>query len=365
MTEVLLAVGTEKGLFLGRSRDRLDWEFSGPHFRMNAIYSVAADRRDGRTRLLVGADSSHWGPSVWRSDDLGASWSEPSTPAVRFPEHTGASLTRVWQLQPAGPEAPGVVYAGTEPAALFRSADGGETFTLVESLWDHPQRTEWGAGYGGQGLHTVLCDPRDPERLLVAVSSGGVYRSKDGGGSWEPSNTGLRAEFFPEENQYPEFGQCVHKIARDAVNPDRLYLQNHGGVYRSDDGGASWRSIADGLPADFGFAIAAHPHRADTAYVFPLGGADDRIPPGRHCRVFRTDDGGDSWQALAEGLPGEDHYGVVLRDALRTDDLAPAGIYFGTRTGEVYASNDEGAHWSPVLSHLPDVLCVRAAVIAD
>ncbi|KJS56742.1 glycosyl hydrolase [Streptomyces rubellomurinus subsp. indigoferus] len=363
MTEVLLAVGTEKGLFLGRSGDRLDWEFSGPHFPMNAIYSVAVDRRDGRTRLLVGADSSHWGPSVWRSDDLGASWFEPPRPAVRFPESTGASLTRVWQLQPAGPEAPGVVYAGTEPAALFRSTDGGETFGLVESLWDHPQRPEWGAGYGGQGLHTILTHPRDPQRLLVAVSSGGVYRSKDGGDSWQPSNTGLRAEFFPPDRQYPEFGQCVHKIAPDPAHPDRLYLQNHGGVYRSDDWGGSWHSIVDGLPAEFGFAVAAHPRRGDTAYLFPLGGSDDRIPPGRRCRVFRTNDGGDSWQQLAAGLPDEDHYGIVLRDALRTDDADPAGIYFGNRTGDVYGSRDEGESWRLLVSHLPDVLCVRAAVV--
>ncbi|MFD8756622.1 WD40/YVTN/BNR-like repeat-containing protein [Kitasatospora sp. NPDC059577] len=364
MTEVLLAVGTEKGLFLGRSRDRLTWEFSGPHFPMNAIYSVSVDRREGRTRILAGADSSHWGPSVWRSDDLGASWHEPARPAIRFPESTGASLTRVWQLQPAGAEAPGVVYAGTEPAALFRSTDGGETFALVESLWEHPQRPQWGAGYGGQGLHTVLTDPRDPQRLLVAVSSGGVYRSKDGGDSWEPSNTGLRAEFFPEQSQYPEFGQCVHKIAPDPVHHDRLYLQNHGGVYRSDDWGGSWRSIVDGLPAEFGFAVAAHPRRGGTAYLVPLGGSDDRIPPGRRCRVFRTNDGGDSWQELADGLPGEDHYGIVLRDALRTDDADPAGIYFGNRTGDVYGSRDEGESWSLLLSHLPDVLCVRAAVVA-
>jgi photosystem II stability/assembly factor-like uncharacterized protein len=363
MTEVLLAVGTQKGLFLGRSRDRLSWEFSGPHFPMNAVYSVSVDRRGGRTRLLVGADSSHWGPSVWRSDDLGANWHEPSQPAIRFPEHTGASLTRVWQLQPAGEEAPGVVYAGTEPAALFRSEDGGESFTLVESLWEHPQREQWGAGYGGQGLHTILTDERDPQKVLVAVSSGGVYRTKDGGQSWQPSNTGLRAEFLPQESQYPEFGQCVHKIAPDPVDPDRLYLQNHGGVYRSDDGGESWRFVADGLPADFGFAVAAHPRRAGTAYVFPLDGADNRMPPGRHCRVFRTEDAGDSWQPLARGLPGEDHYGVVLRDALRTDDADPAGLYFGNRNGEVHASADEGESWRLLVSHLPDVLCVRAAVI--
>lgn len=361
---MLLAVGTEKGLFLGRSRDRLDWEFSGPHFAMNAIYSVSVDRRADRVRILVGADSSHWGPSVWRSDDLGASWFEPPRPAIRFPEHTGAALTRVWQLQPAGREAPGVVYAGTEPAALFRSEDGGETFSLVEALWEHPQRAEWGAGYGGQGLHTIVTDPRDPQRLLVAVSSGGVYRTKDGGAGWQPSNTGLRAEFLPEESQYPEFGQCVHKIAQDAADPDRLYLQNHGGVYRSDDAGHSWRFIADGLPADFGFAVAAHPSRADTAYLFPLGGSGDRIPPGRRCRVFRTEDAGTTWQPLSDGLPDEDHYGVVLRDALRTDDLEPAGIYFGNRTGEVYASRDEGLTWRLLVSHLPDVLCVRAAAVA-
>ncbi|MGW6919381.1 WD40/YVTN/BNR-like repeat-containing protein [Kitasatospora sp. NPDC054939] len=363
MGKVLVAVGTEKGLFLGRSDDRLTWEFSGPHFRMNAVYAVSIDRRGGRVRLLAGADSSHWGPSVWRSDDLGASWFEPPQPAIRFPEHTGASLTRVWQLQPAGEEAPGVVYAGTEPAALFRSEDGGETFALVESLWEHPQRAEWGEGYGGQGLHTVLTDPRDARRLLVAVSSGGVYRSEDGGASWAPSNTGLRAEFLPEENQYPEFGQCVHKIAADAADPDRLYLQNHGGVYRSDDAGRSWQSIADGLPADFGFAVAAHPGRAGTAYLFPLGGAGDRIPPDRRCRVYRTADAGGSWLPLDRGLPDEDHYGVVLRDALRTDDAEPAGLYFGNRNGDVWASADEGANWRLLVSHLPDVLCVRAAVI--
>ncbi len=361
MTEVLLAVGTQKGLFLGRSRDRLAWEFSGPHFAMNAVYSIGVDRRGGRTRLLVGADSSHWGPSVWHSDDLGASWVEPAEPAVKFPERTGASLTRVWQLQPAGEEAPGVVYAGTEPAALFRSADGGETFTLVDALWDHPQRAQWGAGFGGQGLHTVLTDPRDAQALTVAVSSGGVYRSADGGRSWAPSNTGIRVSFLPEE--YPEFGQCVHKIARDPVDLDLLYLQNHGGVFRSEDAGASWRPVEDGLPAVFGFAVAAHPRRGGVAYVAPLEADYLRMPPGRRCRAYRTEDGAGSWQQLAKGLPDGDHYGVVLRDALCTDDADPAGVYFGNRNGELYGSADEGESWALLDSHLPDILCVRAAVV--
>lgn len=361
MTEVLLAVGTQKGLFLGRSRDRRAWDFSGPHFPMNAVYSIGIDRRGGRTRLLVGADSSHWGPSVWHSDDLGASWQEPARPAVKFPEHTGASLTRVWQLQPAGEEAPGVVYAGTEPAALFRSEDGGESFTLVESLWEHPQRAQWGAGFGGQGLHTILTDPRDADALTVAISSGGVYRSADGGRSWSPSNAGIKVSFMPQE--YPEFGQCVHKIARDPVDLDRLYLQNHGGVFRSEDAGARWAPVEEGLPAVFGFAVAAHPRRTEVAYVAPLEADFLRFPPDRRCRLYRTEDGGGSWQPLAKGLPDEDHYGVVLRDALRTDDAEPAGVYFGNRNGELYGSADEGDSWALLDAHLPDILCVRAAVV--
>ncbi|MEV6209885.1 sialidase family protein [Kitasatospora sp. NPDC051914] len=361
MTEVLLAVGTRKGLFLGRSSDREKWEFTGPHFAMNAVYSLAVDRRDGAVRLLVGADSSHWGPSVWWSDDLGASWQEPVRPAVRFPEDTGTSLERVWQLQPAGDEAPGVVYAGTQPAALFRSTDRGETFELVRALWDHPQRPEWNAGFGGQGMHTVLPDPRDAQAVTVAVSTGGVYRTEDGGESWSPANHGIRAEFLPD--QYPEFGQCVHKVARDAGDPDRLYLQNHGGVYRSDDGGAGWTDIGGDLPAVFGFGLATHPRTGGTAYLFPLDADYARLPVGHRCRIFRTRDAGGTWQPLSDGLPGEPHYGVVLRDALCTDDADPAGVYFGNRNGEVYGSADEGDHWSLITSHLPDVLCVRAAAV--
>jgi hypothetical protein len=361
MTNVLLAVGTRKGLFLGRRGSGGGWTLSGPHFPMQAVYSIGIDTRRAAPRLLVGADSPHWGPSVFRSDDLGATWREPASPAVRFPQDTGTSLDRVWQLQPAGAKAPDVVWAGTQPGALFRSGDGGETFEFVRGLWEHPQRARWGAGFGGQAVHTVVTDPRDPGSVLVAVSSGGVYRSADDGRSWEPSNTGVKAEFLPE--RYPEFGQCVHKVARDPVDPDRLYMQNHGGVYRSDDNGATWSEIGEHLPADFGFAVAVHPRRGGVAYVFPVVDGGDRYPPNHRCRVYRTQDAGASWTELAAGLPDEPHYGVTLRDALRTDDADPAGVYFGNRNGEVWASSDEGDSWRLLAQHLPDVLCVRAAVV--
>ncbi|UNZ16164.1 sialidase family protein [Streptomyces sp. 891-h] len=368
MADVLLAVGTRKGLFLARQeadrRGSAGWEFTGPYFNAQAIYSFCLDRRgSGPPRLLAGGDSAHWGPSVFHSDDLGKTWTEPERPPVRFPEDTGTSLERVWQLQPGGESEPGVVYAGTEPGGLFRSVDGGESFELVRPLWEHPTREEWVPGGGGLGLHTILVDPRDARRVTVAVSTGGAYRTADGGASWEPCNRGVSAVFMPEGRQYPEYGQCVHKIARDAGNPDRFYLQNHWGVFRSDDNATSWRSIGDSLPSDFGFPVATHPRRGGVAYLFPLNADADRVPAGHRCRVHRTQDAGENWEALGTGLPEAAHYGPVLRDALCTDDADPAGVYFGNRNGEVFASADEGESWQQLASHLPDVLCVRAAVI--
>ncbi|MGV9315730.1 WD40/YVTN/BNR-like repeat-containing protein [Streptomyces sp. NPDC003691] len=360
MVEVLLTVGTRKGLFTGRRRAGR-WRLSGPFLPARAVYAVAIDTRGPVPRLLAGGDSAHWGPSVFHSDDLGASWTEPDRPAVAFPRDTGASLERVWQLHPAASGDPGVVYAGTEPAALFRSEDRGETFTLVRPLWEHPTRSRWEPGGGGEAVHTVVTDPRDPRAVTVAVSAAGVFRSRDGGASWDPSNDGVSAVFLPDP--HPEFGQCVHKIAQDAGDPGRLYLQNHWGVYRSDDAGARWTDIGAGLPSDFGFAVAAHPHRPDTAYVFPIAADSDRVPAGHRCRVFRTSDAGVSWEPLTAGLPAGDHFGTVLRDALCTDDGDPAGVYFGNRNGELYASADDGDTWEQVAAHLPDVLCVRAATV--
>lgn len=361
MTDVLLTVGTRKGLFIGRGSGGA-WEFDGPHFNAQAVYSIGIDTRRTTPRLLVGGDSAHWGPSVFHSDDLGTTWIEPEKPAVRFPKDTGASLERVWQLHPASAAEPDVVYAGTEPAALFRSEDGGVSFELVRPLWEHPTRSQWVPGGGGEAVHTVVTDPRDPSAVTVAVSTAGVFRSHDGGASWAPSNQGVSAVFLPDPN--PEFGQCVHKIAQDAADPDRLYLQNHWGVFRSDDAGAKWSDIGSGLPSDFGFAMAAHPHRANTAYVFPITADADRVPAGRRCRVYRTGDAGETWEALSAGLPDGEHFGTVLRDALCTDDADPAGVYFGNRNGELYASADDGDSWRLLASHLPDVLCVRAAVLS-
>ena len=361
MADTLLIAGTRKGLVLARGRAG-SWETEPLQLPMQAVYAVGVDTRGaGAPRLFAGATSEHWGPTVLRSDDLGRSWREPERAPVAFPERTGAALGRVWQIQPGPADQPGVVYAGTEPTALFRSEDGGRTFELNEALWDHPHRPEWAPGFGGQALHTIVPYPGDPERMLVAMSTGGVYRTVDGGRSWDPANSGIKATFLPEPDQYPEFGQCVHKVAPDAGDPDRLYLQNHNGVYRSTDWGQSWTEAAKGLPAEFGFSVAADARRPGRAYLFPLTSDEFRFAPDFRRRVYRTDDGGEDWRELSEGLPVEDFYSLVLRDAMCTDDGEPAGAYFGTRTGELYACADD--RWTTVATGLPDVLSVRAVVL--
>ncbi len=364
----LVAIGTVKGLFLAHSEDdRRTWRLDGPHFGMSEVYGAALDTRGERPRVLAGTVSMHWGPAVARSDDLGATWVDTERGAIRFPEGSDAAVERIWQLTPAPADQPGVVFAGTEPSALWRSTDGGETFELVRGLWEHPHRKDWVPGGGGQCLHTVLPHPRDPRRTLVAMSTGGVYCTDDGGTSWTPANRGIAAPFLPGDE--PEYGQCVHKVARHPDRPDQLFAQNHGGVYRSDDAGEHWTSIAAGLPGDFGFPMVSNPARPGSVFVFPQVADVERLPPDRRCRVYRTDDAGESWIECSAGLPEGPHYGTVLRDAMCTDDAplrgaGPAGVYFGNRNGEVFASRDEGETWQLLADHLPGVICTRAAVLA-
>jgi len=361
MGGTVLLVGTRKGLWIGTSDEaREEWRFTGPHFDMEEVFSCLVDTRTDPPRLYAGASSSWLGPRVRRSDDLGATWTEGEDGGIRFPEGSGASVERIWQLV-TGHE-PDSLWAGTEPGAVWRSTDGGRSFTLQQKLWDHADRLEWGAGFGGQAFHTILPHPDDPDSVTVAISTGGVYQTADGGDSWQPRNNGIRAEFLPEGQQYPTFGQCVHKVARHPSRPERMYLQNHGGGYRSDDHGGSWTYIGDGLPADFGFLVVVHQHEPDTVIVFPLNGGDRRYPPQGRALVWRSRDAGESWEEAGTGLPEEFWVGV-MRDAMCADDHDSAGLYVGARNGAVWASVDSGDSWRQVVANLPDVMVVRAAAV--
>ncbi len=358
----LLLVGTAKGAFVFRSAAaRKDWQVTGPALKGDAVYAMAFDGRAGRRRILAGASSSHFGAVVRSSDDLGRHFDDPAEANVKFPAASGLALRQVWQLLPGGDDEPDVVWAGVDPACLFVSRDAGRTFLPVGGLLEHPHRPRWTPGFGGLCLHTILPHPTDRRRMLVAISAAGVYRTDDGGASWRASNQGIRAEFLPD--RHPEFGQCVHKVVQHPARPERYFLQNHWGLYRSDDGGASWADVARGVPSDFGFAMAAHPDDPDTVYIVPIESDAFRCTPGGKLRVYRTSDAGRSWRPLARGLPQRGAYETVLRDALATDRLSPAGVYFGTRSGKLYASRDDGDSWRLVADGLPPILCVKAATL--
>lgn len=352
----LVCVGTSKGLWLFSSDDRIDWTRHGPFLAGVSVPAVLLQRSEHGYRLYSPALDAFWGAAIRYSDDFGATWTEAEV-NPRFPAEFDVSLKAIWALEA---RADGTLFAGVEPAALFVSEDHGRTWQLSPGLWNHPHRPQWEPGGGGLCLHTIVFDPRDPRRMYVAISTGGVYRSEDGGATWRPRNVGLCADFLPDKQ--PEFGQCVHKIALSPVNPDRLYLQNHGGVYRSDDGGDSWTAREDGLTRNFGFPIVVDPRDPETAYIFPLDDQEamPRWSQDGRVAVYRTRNGGDHWEALTNGLPQENAYFTVLRDAMCVDGGDPLGVYFGTRSGHVYYSADGGDHWSCLAEMLPPVLSVKA-----
>jgi serine/threonine protein kinase len=361
--DFLLLVGTTKGAFILRSNaQRRRWEVGGPYFHGHNVYAMAYDGRAGQHRIWA-STQSYWGTLLRSSDDFGKSWTNPQQAPIRFPSDSGVSLKNIWQITLGRPEEPNVLYCGVEPAALFETRDAGETWTLVRGLFDHPHRPRWMPGNGGLALHTILLDPVEHQRMYVAISSGGVYRTNDGGRTWTAQNRGIRAIFMPDK--YPEFGQCVHKIAMHPARPERLFLQNHWGVYRSDNGAENWIDIANGVPSDFGFATVMHPRNPDCVYIVPVESDEFRCACDGRLRVYRTRNSGASWEPLSRGLPQKRAYETVLRDAMTVDSFDPVGIYFGTRSGQLFASRDEGRTWQKILEGLPAVVCVRSAVFED
>ncbi|MFN2576703.1 MAG: WD40/YVTN/BNR-like repeat-containing protein [Pyrinomonadaceae bacterium] len=359
----LLLVGTMKGAFLFRAdRDRAKWEEAGPYFPGRSVYAFAYDGRNGRQRLWAAVNSPFWGSFLSSSDDFGKTWSDPESYNIKFPEGSDVSLKQIWQIA-NDPHDADALYCGVEPAALFRSPDAGQTWSLERGLFDHPHRTQWMPGGGGLCLHTILPDPSDRDRMWIAISTGGVYRTEDGRKSWEPRNKGICARFLPPDQQYPEWGQCVHKVVSHPSNPDRMFLQHHWGVYRSDDAGDSWQDIGKGLPSDFGFAMEVDPNNADTVFVIPIESDEFRCTPEARLRVYRTRDGGNSWEPLTDGLPQQDAFETILRDNMKADANNPTGLFFGTRSGKLFGSTNGGDSWLTIREGLPPITCVKTATV--
>ena len=392
MSSVRVLVGTRKGAFiLSADGKRKDWTVSGPFFSGWEIYHLKGSAIDPN-RIYVSQSSGWFGQLIQRSDDGGSTWIQPGAapgeaasgwpPKIgnRFvydqsPE-TGKPLTthqwydgtqhpwefkRVWHIEPSLTD-PDTVYAGVEDAALFKSTDGGESWHELSGLRGHGTGPQWQPGAGGMCLHTVILDPADPQRIYVAISAAGAFRSSDGGNTWKPINKGLRSQFMPDPTA--EVGHCVHHVAMHKARPDVVYMQKHWDVMRSDDAGENWREVSGNLPTDFGFVIDVHAHEPETIYVVPIKSDSEHFVPDGKLRVFRSRTGGNEWEPLEKGLPQTDCYVNVLRDAMAVDSLDECGIYFGTSGGQVYASPDGGDSWSPIVRDLPGVLSVEVQTLA-
>ncbi len=371
MAEVRVLVGTRKGAFvLTADGARKDWRVDGPHFAGLEVYHVAGSPA-APDRVWAAPSTSWFGQQVHRSDDGGRSWTAvgsdftyagvPGTHQWYDGTPHPWEFARVWHLEPSATD-PDTVLAGVEDAALFRSVDGGSTWSELPGLREHGSGPHWQPGAGGMCLHTILPDPRDPARMLVAISAAGVFRTDDGGATWRPTNAGLVSEGIPDPDA--EVGHCVHKLALHPDRPDTVYMQKHWDVMRSDDGGEHWHDVGGDLPTDFGFVVDVHAQEPETVYVLPITSDAEHFPPEGKLRVYRSRTGGHEWEPLSRGLPQEHCYVDVLRDAMAVDSLDSCGVYFGTTGGQVYASADAGNTWAPIVRDLPAVLSVEVQTLS-
>jgi photosystem II stability/assembly factor-like uncharacterized protein len=370
MSKVRVLVGTRKGAFVLTSDGaRKRWEVSGPHFAGWEIYHVKGSPVDPN-RIYASQSSGWFGQKIQRSDDGGQTWN-PVGSEFAYDGVPGThqwydgtahpwEFKRVWHLEPS-PTDPDTVHAGVEDAAIFKTTDGGTSWKELSGLRGHGTGPKWQPGAGGMCLHTILIDPSNPERIFIAISAAGAFRTDDGGKTWKPINRGLRSEYIPDPNA--EVGHCVHRIAMHRLRPNTLFMQKHWDVMRSDDAGDTWREVSGNLPTDFGFPIDVHAHEPETVYVVPIKSDSEHYPPDGKLRVYRSRTGGNEWEALTDGLPQQDCYVNVLRDAMAVDSLDDCGIYFGTTGGQVYASADGGDHWGPIVRDLPAVLSVEVQTL--